>query len=179
MRKIRVFSVGNKTLGFEEADVADEDKTVIVPEGPLADSMHNALLDVYSTDSKEKVKVNNVEEVEELASSLESQQIDSTLLTAMTDNSLGIRPKKQYTTLFGLNRSNLSRKQTIVDVNDALVNRMKDPRCVSFNVLINQDDSGGKVPIENIRALRIVLEAYGGRIYDDFGEAVKDLSVKR
>ena len=58
MRKIRVFSVGNKTLGFEEADVADEDKTTIVPEGPLADSMHSALLEVYSTDSKEKEKVN-------------------------------------------------------------------------------------------------------------------------
>ena len=159
MRKIRVFSVGNKTLGFEEADVADEDKTVIVPEGPLADSMHNALLDVYSTDSKEKEKVNNVEEVEELASSLESQQIDSTLLTAMTDSSLGIRHKKQYTTLFGLNRSNLSRKQTIVDVNDALVNRMKDPRCVSFNVLVNQDGSGGKVPIQSPRTSTLVVEA--------------------
>ena len=73
MRKIRVFSVGNKTLGFEEADVADEDKTVIVPEGPLADSMHNALLDVYSTDSKEKEKV-KVEIKEEPKKNIELQE---------------------------------------------------------------------------------------------------------
>ena len=179
MRKIKVFSVSNKTLGFEEANVADEDKTAIVTDGPLADTMHNALLEVYGEDDTEKEKVNNEEEVEELASSLESQQIDSTLLTAMTDNSLGIKPKKQYTTLFGLNRSNLNRKQTIVDVTDALINRMKDPRCVSFNVFVNRDDNKGNSNIEVVRALRVTLEAYGGKIYDDFGEAIKDLSIKR
>ena len=142
-------------------------------EGPLAEQISTALRQEYSTEEGE---LNNNAEVQALSSSLESAAIDTSVLSALSSGVLGGSTKAKYTTIYGIKKSNL-KSNTIINLNDNLVQHMKDPRCTRYCIYVHGEKATNIIQEKKLEALTLTLESYSNvKVFHDFGVMLKHIT---
>lgn len=142
-------------------------------EGPLAEQISTVLQQEYSTGDGE---LNNNAEVQALSSSLESAAIDTSILSALSSGVLGGGTKVKYTTIYGIKKSNL-KSNTIVNLNDNLVQHMKDQRCTRYCIYIHGERTGNIIQEKRLDALTMTMESYSNvKVFHDFGVMLKHIT---
>ena len=142
-------------------------------EGPLAEQISTVLQQEYSTKEGE---LNNNAEVQALSSSLESAAIDTSILSALSSGVLGGGTKVKYTTIYGIKKSNL-KSNTIINLNDNLVQHMKDPRCTRYCIYVHGEKATNIIQEKKLEALTLTLESYSNvKVFHDFGVMLKHIT---
>ena len=142
-------------------------------EGPLAEQISTVLQQEYSTGEGE---LNNNAEVQALSSSLESAAIDTSILSALSSGVLGGSTKVKYTTIYGIKKSNM-KSNTIINLNDNLVQHMKDPRCTRYCIYVHGEKATNIIQEKKLDALTLTLESYSNvKVFHDFGVMLKHIT---
>lgn len=163
---------------MENSDVSPnpDEQAAIIMNGPLADVYSKALQVVYDN---ENPLIKADEDTAPLVATLESQQIDATIMQSLAKllNPTDATPTDNYQTVFGVSKDDVN-QETLVDVSQALVQQAVDNGGADNNhFILIVDDTGSREEStsELQSALEAMVERCNGKVYHSLSEYVKSL----